>query len=76
MMYHFLVRCGSHFDPHWQEVPLKYTKGSAKCREVFAARLQVHLVGTILQINQDELKNFHSDWPIGFQRLESQKLST
>ena len=52
VLHHLVVRSWAHFYPHGQDVPLKYPKWSAKRREVFAVLLQVHLVESILEVNE------------------------
>ena len=52
MLHHFLKCCRPHFYSHWEDVPLKYTRKSAKSRQVLRFLLKVHLVEPLLQIDQ------------------------
>ena len=52
MLHHFLKCCRPHVSSHWEDVLLKNTKSSAKSREVLRFLLKVHLMESVLQIDQ------------------------
>ena len=54
MLYHFLVRCWTYFDSHWQDVPFKHSKWRAEGSKVLTVFFQMHLVESVLRIQKGE----------------------